>query len=248
MSRVIIEAPIISPLGVLTGDTVNDTGMPVPSFFLRMVSKIPHRFSRFDFPEEIRHFAYTVRWREDRRRSAFNFLFRIPIHPLGRGVPAFNNAVKRLAENSVVRILNDGRKAGVGLLGAFPRGYFQHGDQEFCQGAGVIRERRADQLRMKINAAFVFKPDFACFGNVFMKTSQMQQENIYIFGMDKGIENLAGKIVFSTPRISAAVTLASMIFPVFSVVIYPTARKLYRSENLFFEFSIMVCACRRFSF
>jgi len=44
---------------------------------------------------------------------------------LGRGVPAFNNAVKRLAENSVVRILNDGRKAGVGLLGAFPRGYFQ---------------------------------------------------------------------------------------------------------------------------
>ena len=49
---------------------------------------------------------------------------------------------------------------------------------------------------MKINAAFVFKPDFACFGNVFMKTSQMQQENIYIFGMDKGIENLAGKIVF----------------------------------------------------
>ena len=45
MSRVIIEAPIISPLGVLTGDTVNDTGMPVPSFFLRMVSK-----SRTDSP------------------------------------------------------------------------------------------------------------------------------------------------------------------------------------------------------
>ena len=110
MSRTIFDAPTTLPASSLIGEIVSDTGMRRPSDRTRSVSKCSIRCPAFRLAMIWSSSAMRSGGNDEGDVAADGLLGGVAEEPLGRRVPALNDAVERLADDGVVRGFDDRRE------------------------------------------------------------------------------------------------------------------------------------------
>jgi hypothetical protein len=94
ISRAIFEAPMISPLSFLIGDTVREISMRRPSFVSRIVSVVIDAFALPDSTKDEGFFVLPIHRDKNGHRLSHRFFRSVAKEKLGAAVPARDDPVQ----------------------------------------------------------------------------------------------------------------------------------------------------------